>query len=717
MRPLISPNGKLTTIKSSNHLEAMDAVANLREIRKLVSDPESPRGPRRLVKQFHLEHAKAAEVQQQLQKLLGLDKGPSADPAAMMQQMANFMKQAGVAPGDLAKAKPTQPPPVHIVANARDNSVLVNAPADQMALVTEAIKVIDVPNDRSRSVLRNSNRVQSYPLRVAEPESVMKLLTELADLDPETRLQVDKKNRAIVAHANLADHLTIRTLIDKLDGTVRTFRVIPLSRLEADYVAGSLNLVMGGGEVTKRQSSKDAEDETRRFRVVADVEKNRLLLWVNDDELADVQRLLVELGEPEESAAETPTTVRALDSTDPAVTESVLRKIQSEWPDLAPNPLEFGPGAKVPPAAETPAEKPAPPRKPRRSARVEPADERSELPAAERRITKPIPMRLTGLPSRSEAPAISPSPLADAAKVDSSGVENPASDGASPIRIERDAQGRLVVASQDAQAVELLQKLFAQSKPQNSGFHVFRMKNKTTWAVTIAENLKQFFDERRKAEEKRATEQSVSRWFDPAGGKWIETPRGDAASAVKKLRNPPKFIVDEESNSILAVEADAEQIRTAEQLIDLYDTPEAQESPVVRTTRLVPIRFGNPKQIADTLKDVYKDLLTSATEPAPTGKKKRNTEPTYTLADGKGKSTTGTLLRFKGQLAIGVDESSSSVVISAPLALVDTVAETVTALDDAARLNKPKLQVFKLGRGVDVTEVQKRLNQAINKGK
>ena len=55
--------------------------------------------------------------------------------------------------------------------------------------------------------------------------------------------------------------------------------------------------------------------------------------------------------------------------------------------------------------------------------------------------------------------------------------------------------------------------------------------------------------------------------------------------------------------------------------------------------------------------------------------------------------------------------------ISAPLALVEMVAETVTALDDAARTNKPKLQVFKLGKGVDVIEVQKRLNQAINKGR
>ena len=221
--------------------------------------------------------------------------------------------------------------------------------------------------------MRNSNRVQAYPLQVAEPESILKLLQELADLDPGNPPAGRPQNRAIVAHANLADHLTIRTLIDKLDGTVRNFRVIPLGRLEADYVAGSLNLVMGGGDTTKRQSTRDAEDEARRFRVVADVEKNRLLLWVNDAELADVRRLLVELGEPAEPDDAIPTTVRILESGDAEQTENLLRKLQSDWPGLAPNPLELGPGRGAAPAAESTSDRPESPRKPRRSAQVAPA--------------------------------------------------------------------------------------------------------------------------------------------------------------------------------------------------------------------------------------------------------------------------------------------------------------------------------------------------------
>ncbi|MFM8582455.1 MAG: secretin N-terminal domain-containing protein [Planctomycetaceae bacterium] len=249
LKALISPNGKLTTIKAANQLEAMDAVANLRDIRRLVADPESPRGPRRLVRQFRLEHIKATECQPQLQKLLGLERQSSSsgsDPATMFQQMATFMKQAGIQPGDVKVGRP-QPPQVHIVANPRDNSIVVNAPAEQMAIITEAIKVLDVPQDPSRSVLRNGSRVQTFPLKTLQPDSAIKLLQELADLDPDTRLQADTKTRAIIAHDNLADQLTIRTLLEKLDGETRAFRVLPLKKLNAESVAFSLTLVLGGG--------------------------------------------------------------------------------------------------------------------------------------------------------------------------------------------------------------------------------------------------------------------------------------------------------------------------------------------------------------------------------------------------------------------------------------------------------------------------------------
>ena len=47
------------------------------------------------------------------------------------------------------------------------------------------------------------------------------------------------------------------------------------------------------------------------------MERNRLLVWVNDEELIEVRRLLVELGEPTPAAAATQS---------PATTETAARR-------------------------------------------------------------------------------------------------------------------------------------------------------------------------------------------------------------------------------------------------------------------------------------------------------------------------------------------------------------------------------------------------------
>ncbi len=73
LNPIKSPNGKLTPLKSTNRLEALDAVINLREIRALLSDVQSADNQQRLVREFVLQYARASEVLEQLQTLLGPD--------------------------------------------------------------------------------------------------------------------------------------------------------------------------------------------------------------------------------------------------------------------------------------------------------------------------------------------------------------------------------------------------------------------------------------------------------------------------------------------------------------------------------------------------------------------------------------------------------------------------------------------------------------------
>ena len=546
----------------------------------------------------------------QLQKLLGLEKNAvnvmpqTNDPAALLQQVAALAQRA--------KGSGTQneqkSPPVYLAVNSRDNSILAHAPADQMAVVAEAVKLIDNPADKSRSLLQNSHRVQTYRLTAADPDSIIKTVQDLGDLAPGTQLKVDRKHRSIVAHATLVDHLTIRTLIEKLDGSVRSFRVIKLHRLDADYVAASIDLVMGKSDAARQPAASSADDEPRRFRVVADVETNRLLITASDGELKEIYELLKELGEAP-MAGNDPVTIRVPDSLDDAEAGELVRRLQKRWPDVAPNPLHVGPGMKpadpaAPGSTNRPVAPPATESKPRPAASIENNDN-SHLAGttARRQILLPR-LRLIASATHADATENGGQEALRHAEPEAVGPELPstASAAGEAVRIDRDAEGRLTITSHDAAAAELLKKLALQEGLTHKNFKVFRMKHKTTWANTVAENLKQYFDEKQKAEPQ------PPRWFDPSGQRWISSSRTDDGRRLPKTR-PPKFVADMDTNSILAVGADAEQVKAIEELIDLYDTPALRERRAVRVTRHIRIHHAPVRMIADAVKEVYRDLL------------------------------------------------------------------------------------------------------------
>src|SRR5205085_1814398 len=157
-KPMLSPNGKLNALKSTNRLEAIDAVTNLREIYAVINDTQSKAGQERLVKEFVLEHARASEVEQQLNDLLGIE-----DKSKKKQQQMMMAQQRG---GGQPMPQPEKQkgPPVNLVVNLRKNSVIANAPPDKMAVIEQAVKVLDVPTAGAQQLLANMNKMQVYRL-------------------------------------------------------------------------------------------------------------------------------------------------------------------------------------------------------------------------------------------------------------------------------------------------------------------------------------------------------------------------------------------------------------------------------------------------------------------------------------------------------------------------------------------------------------------------
>jgi type II secretory pathway component GspD/PulD (secretin) len=244
-------------------------------------------------------------------------------------------------------------------------------------------------------------------------------------------------------------------------------------------------------------------------------------------------------------------------------------------------------------------------------------------------------------------------------------------------------------------------------------FKVFRMKHKDSAAYVIAENLKQYFDEKQK------WERPQTRFYDPGSGKSISASRESDGRKPTRQRQP-KFIVDSDSNSILAVGADAEQLKVIGELLEVYDASESRELKPARITQLVEIRHSTARQVAEAIKDVYRDLLTVET-PFPRNSDsqiRRPPEPAYTYAyastGGEG-NVPETLVKFKGQLSIGVDESSNTVIVSAPEALLQDVVATIESLDQISRWTAPHIRVVKVNRDINAGEFQKRLQRVVSK--
>ena len=84
---------------------------------------------------------------------------------------------------------------------------------------------------------------------------------------------------------------------------------------------------------------------------------------------------------------------------------------------------------------------------------------------------------------------------------------------------------------------------------------------------------------------------------------------GDSRRLSK--RRPLRFISDIDTNTILVQGADPDQLKTIEELIELYDVPEPVNSQKARVTKLFTIKYSKASTVATVIKDAYRDLLST----------------------------------------------------------------------------------------------------------
>jgi hypothetical protein len=506
-------------------------------------------------------------------------------------------------------------------------------------------------------------------------------------------------------------------MIDSLDGTGRQFEVIWLRRLPADAVAATIHNLMVGNEDENQNnrrpyyyyygSRQEEKKPNEGFRVDADIENNRLLLWANDSELKEVNSFLVKLGEiPGESS--NPNTVRVHEPRGAEATARLLEQLQRAWRAVGPNELriegsalEPGDGAQPKKeAAEANDDEPGGDDKP-------PVESNRGITAPRRHLrpTTPVSIASTAGLAHLSLAAVPD----DAAGVDTpEGHAAPKAETAAaepgseppPITITITPDGRIILSSRDTKALDRLESLFAQIAPAPKNYRVFYLQNASASLVTL--NLEEYFEE-----EDSNSQDGFMRYFYGFSYNNNSDKKGSASLAQ---RRKIRFIWDPDTNSILVTNATPEQLETVASLIEVYDKAPAEDTISARRFKIFKLAYAPADSVAKTIKEVYRDLLSSKDKEFNNGKpgeEKQATSTTttyyrvYGSEDTDDKKPAKIKASFAGALSVGVDSVSNTVIISAQEEWMSSIAEMISFLDTAASPSRMTVGVHKFNTSIN----------------
>jgi type II secretory pathway component GspD/PulD (secretin) len=650
----------------------------------------------------------------------------------VQQQKLQLMTQMQQQGKDVLSMLKKDGPPVFLAFNRQRNSIIANAPPEQMKIIKQTIEFLDVPygeagGDAAAPISSGDREMKKYPLTTLDPETFITTLEEIGGLSPSVDLRVDKKSKTLFALATASDHKKINNLIDQFDGSGRDFHVVWLRRLPADAVAATIYNLMAGQQEEDDSSNRrpwyyyswDEEEEDKPvqgFGVDADIENNRLLLWANDAEMERVHGLLVKLGEIPEGQQDL-RRVRFVQPSGSVPTAQLLEQIREAWSASGNNELII----KVPSKPETPATDAGnvdPEKKQEKAA--EPASAATDRSAAVQAGGK-LRAQFVQLGGANEDPVDAGEQAEDAETAAEDAAEKSTADAAAtlakpaPVTISLAEDGRLMISSSDPVALDRMEELIEQLTPPDKRYKVFRLDHIT--ALNMYWNLTDFFKEELEADE--GGNDDFYDWY------FGFRPRGNQSDGPSGLSKRRKLMItyDTGSNSILVANASPSQLREIEDLIAEYDKPAPADSVRTRRTVLLKIKYSKADVIAEAIKEVYRDLLSSKDkefQQQGDGRQRgSSTERMTVIRYGSGGSEsnrrpTPMKVGFEGALSIGVDDISNTLLISVQEELFDSVVAMVEKLDQQAAPDTV-VRVHRVNGTVSAAALRETINDALSR--
>ncbi|MEC8556192.1 MAG: hypothetical protein VXZ82_14380 [Planctomycetota bacterium] len=286
---------------------------------------------------------------------------------------------------------------------------------------------------------------------------------------------------------------------------------------------------------------------------------------------------------------------------------------------------------------------------------------------------------------------------AKASQTDRSGLEK-AQDGPPPVKIFLDQSGRLIIQSEDTDALDRLENIMRRNKPPQRPYHVFEVKHARASWVTL--NLKEYF------EKEDSNRPSIFAFFgDDFGG-------NDDKEAQLGEKPPLRFIWDNDTNTIVVQGADEDDLDVIRDLIKLWDLPEKIDTSRIRYTKLIKVRYSRADRIVATIKGAFRDLLSAndKTFEGGDGEEESKRNGGGSGAQGGGFNFSG----LKGKLSLEPETITNSVLVHVEGEdLLKIMEEIIKELDEAAK-DAGSIGYYSVSGGLSGASLKKAIAAAIS---
>ena len=627
----------------------------------------------------------------------------------------------------------TATPKVQLTVDLRTNSLMATASADDLRVIEQAIKAIDVAEGGARGFSRASStpQLEVYQLENADVPVVMDVLSAII---PNLLVREDIKGRRLNIYAAPEDQEQVRNIIKQLDTGkgIESVTVIQLRRHEATAMATSVRALFSGNRADAPSIEPDAVNR-------------KLMIRGTPEQVAQIRKLLAEMGEDSGSstAESSGGPIRTI-SPGARSAEELVALIQRLMPEAERSFIRV-----VPPSAISTPSFRSPEGDPsrgsfRREAGPDGAPGRDGTtgdvhPAAPtRRSAAPVATPSSALLERggsSEAAEVErlareldsalqnelsdeeedeTDDTADSASLDKASAtlaladtsESPAEEGEEAKADEKGKEidfskevrittfgGKILIASENQQALDRIEQLLetlAQSGGSRTKWTVYYLRSAD--ATETASILGSLFPAGTVSQTADGGGSSLFGRF--GGGLSSISNRLMDASGLGSLGQPTALrIVPEVRSNALFITGAEEQVNQVLEALEVLDAAELPQSLKDRTPRMITVEHADVDEVAEIVRDVYKEELEPPAAQQPQGGNRGGGfNPLAMLMGGANNQNN----RKGPQLSIGVDTRTNTLIVSSSEQLFRQIETLVQSLDESALEAKRTVRVVSL---------------------